>query len=109
VNQVYIIPVKGQPMAGASIIGGVSRAVVLCYAQAIDYEEAVKMCLSSLRDDGVYVNEILDSIFSMNVSEWSLHVMDQWPQQVSQLPSQAEFEAAMRNNEVIYGPFGVYE
>ncbi|WP_203294030.1 hypothetical protein [Maricaulis parjimensis] len=108
-KNVYIVMCKIRPISQSTMFGDLSGAYVSCYAQASSCEVAVEMCLESLRFDGMHVEEVSDQIHKMKASDWSLHLMDQWPLHVSQLPSQAEFEEFIYNNEVVYGPFGAFE
>lgn len=83
-------------------------AYVSCYATADNYEYAVEKCLSALGADGMRVEEILEPVNSMSTADWSRHVAEQWPSQADQMPSQQEFETAVKGGNVVYGPFGAY-
>ena len=87
---------------------GITGAYVSCYADADGYEQAIERCVAALAIDGMQVEEILQPIHSMDASQWSQHVHDQWPDQAAQLPNQNDFEEAARAGKVIYGPFGAY-
>jgi hypothetical protein len=45
----------------------------------------------------------------MNINDWSRHVAGNWPELAGSFLSQQDFESAMKRNEVVYGPFGMYE
>jgi hypothetical protein len=108
--RVFIIPVhvyrKNKPSAMPE---GYSGAYAKCFSVGNDYVEATKNALKSLAQEGMYPKEILQPIHEMDAMEWSQYILDSWPEQVDSMLNQTEFENAMKNNEVVYGPFGLYE
>ncbi|CAI8980855.1 hypothetical protein EMIT0P228_60234 [Pseudomonas brassicacearum] len=44
----------------------------------------------------------------MNSEDWFEHIKEQWVDHFESLPTQLEFEEAIQNNKVVYGPFGSY-
>ena len=107
-DKVFIVPFHVKRDRESIIPADVAGAYVSCYTAADRYELAVKKCLSALRADGVLVEEILQPINTMSLEDWSKHVVDEWPDQADQMPSQEEFEDALRGGNVVYGPFGSY-
>lgn len=85
-----------------------SGAYVTCYAAGGDYSEAAEKSLKRLLEDGLHPEEILQSIYEINSDNWTQHVSEKWTDYAASLPAQGEFEAAMENGEVVYGPFGSY-
>jgi hypothetical protein len=107
-DHVFIVPFHVRSLENSIMPPGTSEAYVSCYALAPAYEEAVLKCLGRLREDGLEPAEILQPIYSMDVSAWSQHVSEQWPDYASSLPSQSEFEGSVTRGGVVYGPFGSY-
>jgi hypothetical protein len=105
---VFIVPFHVRRVAGSVIPDDSFGAYVSCYVLASDYKEAIERCIAALKKDGLSVMEILQPINAMQISQWSRHVAEQWPDQSSQLPDQAEFEKAVTSGGVVYGPFGSY-
>jgi len=106
--EVFIVPFHVKRAENSIMPDTATGAYVSCYTQANDYKHAIESCVASLGIDGMRVEEILQPIHSMNASQWGLHILDQWPDQASQMPTQREFEAAMEAGKVLYGPFGTY-
>lgn len=105
---IFIVPFNVKPSVGSIMPTTANGAYVSCYAQAKDYKQAVMKCIEALDADGMQVEEVLQPIHSMDASQWSQHIVDQWPDQASQMPNQEEFERAIASGKVIYGPFGAY-
>ncbi|WP_460158959.1 hypothetical protein [Pseudomonas sp. S3_E11] len=85
-----------------------SGAYVSCCASGIDYVDAAQKALKRLSDDGLYPIEILEPIHEMNSGNWFEHIKEQWVDHFESMPTQLEFEEAIQNNKVVYGPFGSY-
>jgi len=107
-DNVFIVPFHVKRDREAIMPENVAGAYISCYAAADSYEVAVGICLSALKADGLRVEEILQPINIMNISDWSKHIVEQWPDQASQMLSQKEFESSVRSGSVVYGPFGSY-
>lgn len=107
-NSIFIVPFHVKRESESIMPENVAGAYVSCYAAAENYEIAVERCLSALRSDGMRVEEILQPINAMKVSDWSRHIEEQWPGYAGQMPSQKEFESSMTGGSVVYGPFGSY-
>lgn len=107
-GEVFIIPFHVHGMEKSIMPGDVKGAYVTCYALTQSYEDAIGSCVAALREDGLKIEEVLQPISSMDMSQWAQHVLDQWPDHASLLPSQDEFENSMVNGRVVYGPFGSY-
>jgi len=86
----------------------VGGAYVSCYSCGDTYVEATEKALKKLTSDGLYPEEVLQPIHEMEVSAWTQHVKEQWPDHVGNLLTQSEFEEAISSGEVVYGPFGGY-
>ena len=67
-----------------------------------------KKRFKSLIANGIFPAEILQPIYEMDSEDWSKHISDKWPELVDSLLSQDEFESAIKRDEVVYGPFGMY-
>lgn len=105
---VFIIPVHVKPVGKTILPDGFSGAYVSCYSPGNDYVDTVKNVLKRLAKDGFFVEEILEPILQMQSESWEFQVVETWPEYVEDLPSPIEFEAAMKEGQVIYGPFGSY-
>lgn len=107
-DKVFIVPFhvkRGrESLMPANLVG----AYVSCYTAADNYELAVGKCLSALRNSGLRVEEALQPIHTMSMADWSTHIAEQWPNQARQMPTQQDFEAAIKAGDVVYGPFGSY-
>ena len=84
-------------------------AYVDCYTAGLDYVEAINKSLKKLSDDGLLYTEILPSVYEMDSNNWEKHVMDKWLEYASTLIGQVEFEDAIKNDKVVYGPFISYD
>jgi hypothetical protein len=109
VTQVFIVPFHVKPTPDSIMPANFIGAYVRCYVAAADYKEAVVKCIDALRIDGLQAEEVLQPIQAMEASDWSQHIVDQWPDHATQMPNQAEFEASLIAGKVIYGPFGAYD
>lgn len=107
-REVFIVPFHVKRAENSIMPDNARGAYVSCYVQANDYKLAIERCDAALRVDGMRVEEILQPIHSMNPSQWGQHILDQWPDQANQMPTQQEFEDAMEAGKVLYGPFGAY-
>ena len=85
-----------------------SGAYVSCYTTGKDYVEATEKSLKKLSEDGLYPQEVLQPVHEMDSENWAKHVREMWPDHIASLPTQAEFENAIKNDKVVYGPFGSY-
>ena len=94
---------------GSIMPDGVSAAYVTCFAAGPGYRSALENCAATLATDGLRVEQILEPVHSMNVSEWQQFVSSQWPEQADQMPGQVEFESVMNAGKVQYGPFVAYQ
>lgn len=105
---VFIIPFHVKPLNNSIMPSNLEAAYVSCYAKGESYVEATQSALKKLSIDGLHPEEILQPINEMQVSEWSSHIKEQWSEQVSNLPTQKEFESSITSGNVVYGPFGSY-
>lgn len=105
---VFIIPFHVRPLESSIMPSDFSGAYVSCYASGIDYVDAAQKALKRLSDDGLYPIEILEPIHEMNSGNWFEHIKEQWVDHFESMPTQLEFEEAIQNNKVVYGPFGSY-
>jgi Asp-tRNA(Asn)/Glu-tRNA(Gln) amidotransferase A subunit family amidase len=107
-DMVFIIPFHVKRVGGSTMPEQFAGAYVNCYATTQDYRQAVEKCVAALEADGMTVAEIMEPIHSMDSSQWSRHIEDQWPDHVTYLPNQIEFEDSMKAGKVAYGPIGGY-
>ena len=107
-SDVFIISLRVSREENSIMPSNSSGAYVNCYAMSDSYDRAVEVCISSLDQDGMRTEEILEPICSMPASEWSKHIVEQWPNQAAQMPTQVEFESSIRAGKAVYGPFGSY-
>lgn len=106
--KVFVIPFHVKRMAQSIMSADFSGAYVSCYATGKDYAEATEKSLKRLSEDGLHSQEILQPIHEMNSENWTKHVGEMWAEHISSLPNQTEFEDAIQNDKVVYGPFGTY-
>ena len=107
-GKLFIVPIHVKRMEKSIMPDEMSGGYVSCYADGIDYADAVKKCLDALKADGLYPHEIMQPILELDLKDWSRHVAEQWPAQVESLPNQGEFESKIKAGKVIYGPIGSY-
>jgi len=107
-EKVFIIPFHVKPLENSIMPPALDGADVSCYAAAETYVEATESTLQKLVEDGLYPEEVLQPIHEMQACDWLMHINEQWPEHVSNLPSQSEFEASISSGKVVYGPFGSY-
>lgn len=107
-SNVFMIPFHVKPGENSIMPADMIGAYVRCYAAGADLEQAARACMKALGADGLLVEEIMQPIHIMVMTQWALHVSEQWPEQAAQMPSQLEFEASINAGKVVYGPFGGY-
>ncbi|WP_044615689.1 hypothetical protein [Gynuella sunshinyii] len=107
-SNVFIVPFRVKAMENSIMPSNVSEAFISCYAQGSSYVEATERALKKLASDGLHVEEILQPIHEMAISDWSEHIKQQWPDYIDNLPAQSEFEGAVLSGQVVYGLFGSY-
>ena len=83
-------------------------AYVSCYVAGDNYIEASEKSLKKLISDGLHPEEILQPIHVMDSKDWTRHVDEKWNAFSASLPTQAEFEKAIKEGQIVYGPFGSY-
>ena len=108
--KIFIIPFRVEHKNNDSSImpSEFSSGYVSCYSPGRNYEEATEKALKSLIMNGIFPAEVLQPIYEMDSEAWSQHISDRWPELVDSLLSQNEFESVMKRDEVVYGPFGMY-
>ena len=107
-EKVFIVPFHVKPLENSIMPSDLSGAYVSCYAAGETYVEATESALKKLSEDGLHPEEILQPINEMQVSDWVVHINDQWKEYVGNLPNQSEFETTIASGKVVYGPFGSY-
>lgn len=105
---VFIIPFHVRRLEKSIMPSDLSGAYVSCYAPGDDYVDATQRALKQLADDGLHPVEILQPILEIGSDKWSVHISEQWADHIASLPTQLEFEEAVKNSQVVYGPFGSY-
>ena len=108
-TKVYIIPFRVKPSNNSIMPTNLLGAYVDCYTAGLDYVEAINKSLKKLSDDGLLYTEILPSVYEMDSNDWEVHVKGNWPEYASTLLSKIEFEEAIKNDKVVYGPFISYD
>jgi len=108
--KIFMIPFRVEPVNHDNTIipSEFSGGYVSCYSPGRNYEEATEKALKRLIADGIFPAEVLQPLYEMDSADWSQHVSDRWAELVDSLPGQNEFESAMKRDEVVYGPFGMY-
>ena len=106
---VFIIPFHVKAMKNSIMPPNFDGAYVSCYSAGETYVEATERALKKLANDGLYPEEILQPIHEMNVDSWLAHATENWPDQLASLPTQESFEASIKSDDVVYGPFGSYK
>ncbi|THB69318.1 MAG: hypothetical protein D6B28_11695 [Gammaproteobacteria bacterium] len=107
-SKVFVVPFHVKRMAQSIMPPELSGAYVTCYVASSDYSEATEKSLRKLLEDGLHPEEVLEPIYEMNSDDWTQHVSENWNDYIASMLTQAEFEIAMKNGEVVYGPFGSY-
>jgi len=107
--KVFVIPFHVKAMEHSIMPPDLAGAYVSCYSQGETYLEATESALKKLAEDGLHPEEILQPIHEMESSAWTAHVKEAWPDYVNSLPTQDDFEGAIKSGKVVYGPFGSYE
>lgn len=107
-STVFIIPFRVKSTESSIMPKNANRASVSCYAKADEFEVAAKACMNALANDGLEVDDILKPVHALQQSQWAQHISVQWPDHVSDLPTQTEFDEKMNSGAVVYGPFGTY-
>jgi len=105
---VIVIPLHITPTENARMPVGPDGAYMRCYSSEQSVEMAIKLVGDKLKADGMNVEEILEPIEHMDSSQWILHINDLWPEHVSSLMIQEEFDEAMSSGEIVCGPLEVY-
>jgi hypothetical protein len=108
-DEVFVIPFRVRPVGSSIMPPEYAGAYVNCYAAGSDYREAVEKALKRLSEDGLYPDEVLEPVLKMATEEWTQHISEQWPDYVAAMPDQVEFQKAINEGAVVYGPFGTYE
>ena len=102
------IPLHVQALEKSIMPPDLGGAYVSCYTSGASYLEATEKALKKLADDGLHPEEILQPIHEMPISNWTVHINEQWRAHVGNLPGQTQFEEQIKSGEVVYGPFGSY-
>jgi hypothetical protein len=108
VEKAFVIGFHVKPMENTIMPPELGGAYVDCFSKGQDYAEATKKALDQLIDDGLHPEEILEPILEIDISEWHSYAQDRWPEYISSIATQSEFEETMYRGGVIYGPFGSY-
>lgn len=107
-STVFVIPFRVSPAEKSIMPLDANGAFVSCYAKAKDFEVAAKLCVETLTNDGLRIEDILEPVHALDQSHWMQHISEQWPEHASDLPDQQEFDKKMNAGVVIYGPFGAF-
>lgn len=107
-TKVFIVPFHVKRIGKSIMPPDISGAYVSCYAAGKGYIEATEKSLKKLSEDGLHPQEILQPIHEMSSEDWTKHISEMWPDHAASLPTQSEFEYAISNDRVVYGPFGSY-
>jgi len=107
-TKVFIIPFHVTRTEQSIMPPDISGAYVSCYSVGQNYIEATEKSLKKLSQDGLHPQEILQPIHEMISEDWTKHISEMWPDHVASLLTQSEFEDAMVNARIVYGPFGSY-
>lgn len=107
-TKIFVVPFHVKRMEQSIMPPELSGAYVSCYTAGNDYVEATQKSLKKLSEDGLHPQEILQSIHEMNSENWTKHINEMWADHIASLLTQIEFEDAIKNDQVVYGPFGSY-
>lgn len=107
-EKVFIIPFHVRRGVDSIMPLDVSGAYVSCFASGRSYVEATEKALVQLQRDGMVPEEILQPIFELASGGWGGYIEEKWPSYVESLPNQIDFDKAMKDDLVVYGPFGSY-
>ena len=84
-------------------------AYVSAYATAADHESATRLAVKKLTSQGFEFLSTQGPITRLDPGEWSLHVVQSWPEFIDELPKQDEIAAGLEREMVFFGPFVGYE
>ena len=107
-EKIFVIPFHVRRGVDSIIPVNVSGAYVSCFTRGGSYVEATEKALAQLQRDGMVPEEILQPIFELAAGGWNRYVKEKWPNYVESLPNQIDFDKAMQDDLVVYGPFGSY-
>jgi len=107
-SKVFLLPVHVTPTKNTSVPMASGGACVNCYCATEDVKTAVDNAIAKLEADGMIVEKILEPIEQMDSSQWTLHINERWSELAFSLMVQEEFEAAIADDQVVFGPFDVY-
>ena len=88
------------PLPGSEMPDGCVGAFVFSYVPAQDIREAIDRACSTLDEDRYEVIDI-DHVFRIDLEEWVPHDDDH--------PTTEDLGQALKDDEVLYGPFFAYE
>lgn len=104
--KVFVISCKVHSLAESIMPSSISKAFVNCYTYASSYEKAVKKILHQLQEDGIFLDEIVFPVHTMPISNWEIHIHEQFNSLASQMLTQSEFQKKIQQDKVVYGIFG---
>ena len=107
-KKVFIIRFHVKALENSIMPSTVGGAYVSCFAKGVSYAEAMDVAIKKLTEDGLYPEEVLEPVHEMDLSSWAIYIEDEWPEYVNNLPSQLDFEKAIKLGEAVYGPFASY-
>ena len=107
-SKVFLIRFRVSPTENSIMPEGRIGAYVCCYSGAETFEDAMKQSVKALQEDGLSPEETLEPFEQMDSSQWHLHVNDNWPDQIDSLATQDEFDTAMAEDRIVYGPFAAF-
>ena len=107
-DKVFIIGFHVKPMENTIMPPDMDGAYVDCFCMGNTYEDAAKNSLDKLAKDGLYPEEVLESVLEMEIEQWSTYVKDRWPDYLDGILAQQDFETTVRSGGVVYGPFTGY-
>ena len=107
-SQVFALSFHVTGTPGSIMPAELGGAHVRCYASGADYKVAGNRMVERLRTDGLRAEKVFEEMLQFDAGQWTAHVDDNWPEHAAGLADQAEFEQAMAEGRVVYGPFGGY-
>ena len=84
-------------------------AYVTVFCSAPDATTAAWTCIQAVEAMGYSVPDNPQKADMMQAGDWEAFVNGQWPELVSQLPTQSEVYERLAEHRVIFGPFAAYE
>lgn len=109
VRGVFLVNVKVGRGSNVTMSSGLAGAYVSAYVTAAGPEAAARLAVTKLTARGFEFQAIQGPITRIELGEWSRHVVQSWPEFISEFPGRDELAAGLGSDSVFFGPFVGYE